>query len=419
MHEIGNGIFKSDINDDIYIIGDIHGDYQCLLHCLIDLCKVCNISNMFNDTEFSTNNREYINWNINNKSTIVFCGDMIHRKRFETILDDECSDIFILKTLIRLKKEAISNGGNIILVSGNHEIMNIVTPHYDAYVSPMNIKTNNLYFKNPDFVNTYIENSYAWIKLNDILITHAGLCSEYLDEDKYSENTVNDINDEYKKCFKDLIHLKYSKSVSYSLFIKYDDNHEKTHNMFWCREWGYGTIDCNKLKKVLDKVNCEKMIIAHCPQFANPKNPQMINFECKNNNNEYLLARIDLGMSRCFDYNDKKLFISHLSKNHNRKMAVLKLHNDNNNLYFDSNSVVTKKLSCIQYLLLKYGLYEKDWKECHINTNWLGFKYINNMNNIEKCPIDDQDGICCILSTILNNKCDFCSINEYKKICVK
>ena len=43
MHEIGNGIFKSNNDDNIYIIGDIHGDYQCLQHCLIDLCCVCNI----------------------------------------------------------------------------------------------------------------------------------------------------------------------------------------------------------------------------------------------------------------------------------------------------------------------------------------------------------------------------------------
>ena len=47
MYEIKNGIFETNNDDNIYIIGDIHGDYQCLIHCLIDLCNVCNISNIF------------------------------------------------------------------------------------------------------------------------------------------------------------------------------------------------------------------------------------------------------------------------------------------------------------------------------------------------------------------------------------
>ena len=52
-----NGIFNIE-NNDIYIIGDIHGDYQCLIHCLIDLCKCCKINKIFDDKEFKTENRE-------------------------------------------------------------------------------------------------------------------------------------------------------------------------------------------------------------------------------------------------------------------------------------------------------------------------------------------------------------------------
>ena len=414
MHEIGTGIFKTDITDNIFLIGDIHGDYQCLIHCLVDLCKVCNITNIFNDVEHNEPQREHLVWN-NSNSIIIFCGDMIHRKRFNTVLDDECSDVFILKTLLRLKKEAITNGGNIILISGNHEIMNITTPNINTYISQKNININNKCFNNSDFVNNYIDNSYAWIKVNDILITHAGLCSEYLDESQYFENTIENINNEYRKCFKDLKHLKNKNSLSYSLFLKFDTTHDKTHNMFWCREWGYGKINCDQLKKILNKVHCNKMVIAHCPQFANSDKPQMINFECQNDKGEYLLARIDLGMSRCFDYNENKLFINNLSKNYNRKIAVLKLNNINNNLTFDAKCIITNKLSCIEYLLLKYGFTKEDWLNCKIDTNWLGFDYINKISTIEQCDSNEQFGLCCILSSILNNKCNNCSIDEYKK----
>ena len=65
---------------------------------------------------------------------------MIHRKRFEdNILDDECSDIYILKTIFRLKKEAKKNGGDILIISGNHEIMNLINPEENLYTSELNL----------------------------------------------------------------------------------------------------------------------------------------------------------------------------------------------------------------------------------------------------------------------------------------
>jgi len=75
MNENNNsGIFTYNNPDkQIYIMGDIHGDYQCLVHCLIDLCKVCKTTKLVND-EFGYENREYLEW-INVNSIVVFCGD--------------------------------------------------------------------------------------------------------------------------------------------------------------------------------------------------------------------------------------------------------------------------------------------------------------------------------------------------------
>jgi hypothetical protein len=94
----------------------------------------------------------------------------------------------------------------------------------------------------------------------------------------------------------------------------------------------------------------------------------MINFECKNNDNPtskydvYNLARIDLGMSRSFEYNQKNNFIYYLGNNYHRKMAVLKLLKSPNGktLYFNNSSIITNQLSCIQYLLLKFGFKQTD-----------------------------------------------------------
>jgi hypothetical protein len=413
-----SGIFTYNGDNNIFIIGDIHGDYQCLIHCLVDLCKVCNITKLIND-DFGYLNREYLEWNETN-SIVVFCGDFIHRKRFDdNVLDDECSDIYIIKTLLRLKEEAHKYGGDIILISGNHEIMNITQPSENIYTSPKNLETNTKYFSDPRFINEYISNSYAWIKINDILIAHGGLCSDYLDYIDLSssklkgDEIIKFVNDKYYKFFKSF-NLKNAQKdkVGYDLFINYDTENKAKHNMFWCREWGYDSVNCDNYSKILGIVDCKKMIIAHCPQFLSPEKPKMINFGCKNEDT-YNLARIDLGMSRSFDYNKSDNFIFYLNNNYNRKMSVLKLEHINNNLIFDDKGIITDKLSCIQYLLLKYGLKLDDWKNKGIETNWIGFDYIDSVVNkiIETDTSENSD----ILDS-LESKCSASSNNSKSKL---
>jgi hypothetical protein len=412
MNENGTGIFSyNDNKQNIFIIGDLHGDYQCLIHCLVDLCMVCNITKLVED-EFGYINREYLEWNGSN-SVVVFCGDLIHRKRFEdNVLDDECSDIYIIQTLIRLKKEAKKSKGNIIIISGNHEIMNIIQPDENIYTSPKNLKTNIKYFSDQKFINEYIQNSYAWIIINKILIAHGGLCSDYLDYlDLTDTNFKNDeiieyVNKKYHEFFKNLNLKNMQKDkTGFNLFLEYSMENKNKHNMFWCREWGYEKIDCDKYEKLLKLVNCEKMIIAHCPQFLSPSKPKMINFECKNGLNDYNLARIDLGMSRSFDYNKQDNFIFYLNNNYNRKMSILKLQYENDKIILNNNGIITCKLSCIQYLLLKYGLKLSDWENKNIETNWIGFDYIDSIVNKILNNDDNFD----------NEKCSDFSLTRLKK----
>ena len=189
------------------------------------------------------------------------------------------------------------------------------------------------------------------------------------------------------------------KKENYDLFEYYELNpNSLNHNMFWCRQWGYCNIDCDELTKLLSKLDCKKMVVAHCPQFLNPDKPQTISFKCKNDEG-FNLARIDLGMSRAFDYNcyddgkeikknyincnEIKTFLKYLEFNFNRKIQILKLINNNNNLNFNYSSIITEKLSCIQYLLLKYGIRQKECKKNGFDSNWIGFilieEFIKNM----------------------------------------
>lgn len=442
IYEVSNGIYEvSKDAGDIFVVGDLHGDYQVLIHILVDLCSCCEITKIYDDVENSYNNREFLSWLPDSKSVVVFCGDLIHRKRFnDHILDDECSDVYIIETILRLKEEAIKQGGNIILILGNHEIMNIIQPENEMYTSPKNIKRNRDFFTNTNNVTMLVNNSYAWVKLNDILISHGGLCSDYFlyiesystkfDKNVKGKALISYVNDEFRNFFSNGNYLQFASrggggsccnvegirddrkiggwislllqqtsliggSNGYDLFVKQDLSNKKSHNMFWCREWGYSGIDCEKFKDIVSKVECSKSIIAHCPQFLSPDKPKMINFECKlskscnkgifNNgvNDSYGIARIDIGMSRCFEYNLENNFLYYLGTNYNRKISILKLlHNKcNRELYFNYSSIITMKISCIQYLLLKYGLSVKEWNSKKQNSNWNGFKYIDSIIN--------------------------------------
>ena len=421
------GLFVSDNNDNIYVIGDIHGDYQCLVHCLVDLAMCCYIKKI-------ENGREILEWLENNKTILVFTGDLIHRQRFENnVLDDECSDIFIIKTLLRLKK----NGANIIITAGNHEIMNIMTPDIETYTSPLNIVENRKYFTNKNFINDFISNSYAWVKINDILISHGGLCSDYLnyiesrDKNLKEDDIIGYVNAKYRSYFSNYDYQnKIKDSEAFNLFDAYDpDPKSHKHNMFWCREWGYNNIDCTLLNDVLKKLNCKKMIIAHCPQFLCPEKPQMINFECRDEDGGFKLAKIDLGMSRGFDYNhDDEKFQKYLDYNFNRKVSILKLKNKNGNLIFDYDCIISNKLSCIQYLLLKYGYTREAWHDQNISSNWLGFTTITELlksGSFDKCNkknINRYDNkniesmMECLLYPVICMNLKLKSVSEYKKL---
>ena len=88
-------------------------------------------------------------------------------------------------------------------------------------------------------VKNFINNSYAWIKLGDILISHGGLCSEYLNyiEKKNGnyegDEIINYVNKKYRQYFSEFdykhINNKDNDNDAIDLFITYDKNSKSTN----------------------------------------------------------------------------------------------------------------------------------------------------------------------------------------------
>jgi len=126
--------------DRVIALGDIHGDWQLLLRCL-KLAKVINDDFKYDDEKDSKFwiEKEWVDIpNLNLKWTggntyVVQVGDQIDRCRPnyfkcddpKATVDDEASDIKILKFMTYLHTLAIEHKGAVISLLGNHELLNV------------------------------------------------------------------------------------------------------------------------------------------------------------------------------------------------------------------------------------------------------------------------------------------------------
>ena len=120
----------------IIAIGDLHCDILQLITILIQskLIKKKNILECVSNNDYDIKNWEWIG----GSTYLVQLGDIFDGggRSYEDTFDD--NEVEIYKFLVNLKKMAKEKKGNVILIIGNHEIMN-TNKNYN-YVQDKNIK---------------------------------------------------------------------------------------------------------------------------------------------------------------------------------------------------------------------------------------------------------------------------------------
>lgn len=342
--------------DRIIVLGDIHGDYDVAIEMLkagkvikiLDKNDSDYIANTNTNTNANADNYNYTNIKWTGKDTVVVqVGDQIDRCRPKGTYqcnhelgtdNDEASDIKILHLFNYLHQEAEKEGGKVISLFGNHELMNSQgqlqyvsykgLKEFDSYVDPDDpkIKFEDGYAarKHAFAPGNTIGNMLACTRLGTVIVgsnlfVHAGILPALMEELHLKDQTyIQNVNYLIRKWLLKQIDSKYVKNIVESSKI----------SMFWTRILGNIPHNVNFSSRVcttyLDPVfktfEIGSMIIGHTPQSFMKYGG--INGTCSDT-----LWRVDNGSSAAFNNFDKEYMDTNV-KTINRQTQVLEILND-------------------------------------------------------------------------------------------
>jgi len=322
--------------DKIISYGDIHGDYKMAIKLLL-ISKVAEIVSETKDAnydcdsfdakrifhgekELRTDITYQMRW-IGKSTHVVQVGDQVDRCRNyggmscdlpETTLDDEHSDIKILKLFTDLHLQAIKVGGAVISLLGNHEINNALGRleyvsakgliGFDSYSDPTN--------PNIKFNSGYDARKHAFAPGNEYgkflgctrtpaviigsnLFVHAGIVNELFkkigDDEinvkkrKSNSNTNSKSNSKYRYKSKYMLNYSNSYSKKNPELFTFSDKEDFEHVNIIIKKWLLNLVDQSAVIDIIGPKYVDKSMFWNRILGFLPTNLSENDSKCKNN----------------------------------------------------------------------------------------------------------------------------------------
>jgi hypothetical protein len=233
-------IFEYEHSNRIVIIGDIHGDIRRFKDILID-AKIIN---------------KNIEWIAEPKNTIVVqMGDQVDSVNRDPSLEEweVLQDIEMIYFTDLLNKIALSKGGRVISLIGNHELMNIIGNF--SYVSQNSLNNNykrHELFKPGGTLSAILSQRPLVVKIGKLLFCHAGLTLEHLKILTKNEKDISYINTIWKNFIKNKAILVEDKEIFENIILD-------MNGMLWTRDLN----NAEDLITLKEQLGCIYMFVGH------------------------------------------------------------------------------------------------------------------------------------------------------------
>jgi hypothetical protein len=225
----------------IVIIGDIHGDIRRFKDILID-AKVIN---------------KNIEWIAEPKNTIVVqMGDQVDSINRDPSLEEweVLPDVEMIYFTNLLHKIALSKGGRVISLIGNHEMMNSIGNY--SYVSSKSLNNDDSkrhdLFKPGGGLSAILSQRPIVVKIGKLLFCHAGLTMEHLSLLTKHGKDISYINSIWKNFIKNGAVLLEDKDIFDTIILGND-------GILWTRDLN----NTGDVAKMLDSIGCHYMFVGH------------------------------------------------------------------------------------------------------------------------------------------------------------
>jgi len=263
-NKTGNlGIFE--MPEKIVVIGDIHGDYIAFTETLEKAGLI----------------DKSMDWTAR-KTTVVIIGDLVDGKARMFGNWEGDSDLKVIKLVNIMEKKAREKDARIIILLGNHEIMNM-NGNFN-YSSNNSIKEmggkekRQKYFDNE--FREFAKKCFLVVKFGNWVFSHAGIPQEIS-----NGHSIPNLNQMFYKYL--------DRKMNPNEISKFNNIISGKSGILTNRQFGGDDVNVKRLQKTLENMGAQYMVVGHTVQ-------KKVNSVCNGK-----LWRVDTGMSRAFGENNE------------------------------------------------------------------------------------------------------------------